>query len=182
MEIHELPLPGCFEITAQEFKDERGLLIKTFQEEFFRAQGLESNFVEEFYTVSHRGVLRGMHFQAPPQECVKTVFCPLGKVMDALVDLRVGSPMYGKYHLIEMSAEKANQIYMPAGIAHGYLALNEESIVIYKMTKPFSQECDTGLHWKSFGIPWPRQPEIVSRRDEAYPPFSDYQSPFFFSA
>jgi dTDP-4-dehydrorhamnose 3,5-epimerase len=181
MEIRSLPIVGCYEITSQPFRDERGNLVKTFYAQIFQSWGLETHFVEEFYTISRQGVLRGMHFQVPPEECTKIVFCPHGEVMDVMVDLRIGSPTFGKTHVVSLSAEGANQVYMPPGIAHGYLVRSEGAIVVYKMTKPYSPQCDTGIHWASIGLNWPTSSPIISERDAKYPKLSDYCSPFHFS-
>ncbi len=138
-------IPGCFEITPQIFKDERGMFVKTFHKDVFKEHGLETGFVEEYYSFSCKGVLRGLHFQLPPKDHVKLVYCVSGEVLDAVVDLRVGSPTYGQFELFEVSAEKANMIYIPKGLAHGFYVESENAIMMYKVTTVYSPDHDTGL-------------------------------------
>lgn len=178
VQVRDTKIPGLKELIPHIFKDDRGLLIKTSHKDTFLANGLEADFTEEFYTVSKRGVLRGMHFQEPPRDHVKYVFCVAGTVMDVLVDLRVGSPTYEQHEIIEMSAEKANMIYIPQGLAHGYYVLSETSTVIYNVTDVYSPEHDGGIHWDSAGIDWPTKDPILSPRDEELLPLSEYKSPF----
>ena len=144
----------------------------------FAAHGLETKFTEEYYSVSHKNVVRGMHFQLPPMDHVKMVYCVEGEVMDAVVDLRVGSPTYGQYVLFELSAEKANSIYIPKGMAHGFCAMSEQAIMVYKVSTSYSPANDAGILWNSVGIPWPSSKVIMSARDESFLPLDKFASPF----
>jgi dTDP-4-dehydrorhamnose 3,5-epimerase len=182
MKIRETTIPGCYEITPNIFRDKRGSLVKIFHQEVFESNHLETNFKEEFYTVSCQNVLRALHFQLPPQEQAKMVNCVHGQVMDAVVDLRVGSPTYGKFETFDLNSEKANIIYIPPGLAHGYYVQSETSIVIYNVSTVYDPECDTGIHWNSVGIPWPCSEPIVSDRDKSLEKFSNFQSPFVYSS
>jgi dTDP-4-dehydrorhamnose 3,5-epimerase len=180
MRIISTNIPGCFEIFPQPMRDERGVFIKTYQENIFAEHGLTTRFTEEFYTSSYKGVLRGLHFQTPPMELVKMVYCVSGRVFDAVVDLRKGSPAYGKYFMCELGAEKANMLYLPAGLAHGFFVLSENAILMYRVTAVHSPAHDSGIRWNSAGIPWPDEHPVLSRRDREFISLSDFKSPFTF--
>ncbi len=171
-------IAGCFELQPRVFEDARGRFVKVFHEQAFAAQGLETGFAEEYYSVSHKNVVRGMHFQVPPMDHVKMVYCVEGEVLDAVVDLRVGSPTYGHFELFELSSSKANSIYIPKGMAHGFCALSEHSIMVYKVGAVHSPEYDAGVLWDSVGISWPVKKAILSVRDKSFPRFDDFLSPF----
>jgi len=180
IDLKHSKIPSCFEIIPEVFKDERGTFVKTFHEGVFKKNSLETNFAEEYYSFSCKGVLRGLHFQLPPVEHVKLVYCVSGKVLDAVVDLRVGSPTYGEFETFELSAEKANMIYIPKGLAHGFYVLSESAIMMYKVTTVYSPEHDTGILWNSVGIPWPDEKPIISKRDSEFIAFKDFKSPFVY--
>ncbi len=180
MQIKKALIPGCYEIIPQVFEDARGTFVKTFHEKTFSEQGLETNFVEEYYSLSLSRVLRGLHFQLPPHDHVKMVYCVSGTVMDAIVDLRKGSPTYGQHAIFELSSEKANSLYLASGIAHGFYVVSDSAIVIYKVTTVYSPEYDTGIHWNSCGIPWPDENPLMSERDEAFLTFAEFKTPFVF--
>jgi dTDP-4-dehydrorhamnose 3,5-epimerase len=179
-QIAETSIPGCFELTLSKFKDDRGLFVKIFHEEESQKNGLVTCFAEEFYTVSRKGVLRGMHFQTPPHDLIKVVFCVSGSVLDAVVDLRVGSPTYGKYATFELNAERANMLYIPSGLAHGFYATSEAATMVYKVTAVHAPDHDAGILWSSAGIPWPDRNPIISKRDSSFPGLQEYISPFVF--
>lgn len=181
MQFRELPIPGCFEILPPVFRDQRGCFVKTFHKGIFEEKGLVTGFAEEFYSVSHRNVLRGLHFQTPPKDLTKIVYTLSGEAMDLLVDLRKGSPMFGKYAVCELSAEKANMVYIPSGVAHGFYARSEQVIMVYKVSEVYSPEHDSGICWDSVDIPWPGDTLIISERDRGLTPFKDFDSPFTFS-
>ncbi|MDH3974413.1 MAG: dTDP-4-dehydrorhamnose 3,5-epimerase [Deltaproteobacteria bacterium] len=178
MKINETELPGCYELVPHIFKDERGLFVKTFHEEQFREKGLVTHFGEEYYSFSHKGVLRGLHFQTPPMDHAKMVYCVSGEVIDAVVDLRVGSPAYGKYALFDLNSEKCNIIYIPSGMAHGFYVTSESALLMYKVTTVYSPEHDSGIHWRSAGIPWGNDNPQISKRDGSFPSLADFKSPF----
>ena len=181
MQIKESKIPGCFEIMPNAFRDERGVFVKTFHQGFFEENGLETHFAEEYYSLSHKKVLRGLHFQLPPMEHVKLVYCVFGQVLDAVVDLRVGSPTFGKFDTFELSAEKANMVYIPKGLAHGFCVLSASAIMMYKVTTVYSPSHDTGILWNSIDIPWPYRAPVISQRDSKFMAFDGFKSPFIFS-
>lgn len=171
-------LTGCFELQPKVFDDARGRFVKVFHEQAFAALGLETNFAEEYYSVSRKNVIRGMHFQLPPMDHVKIVYCVQGEVMDAVVDIRVGSPTYGQSSLFELNAAKANSIYIPKGMAHGFCTRSEQAIMVYKVSSIYSPEHDAGVLWNSVDITWPTTCAILSARDQSFPEFEHFESPF----
>lgn len=182
MNIDLLPtkIPGCYEMNVKKFSDNRGSFVKTFHKDGFLKNHLEVQFDEDYYSVSHKGVLRGLHFQLPPNDHIKVVYCVSGEVMDVVVDLRVGSPTFGAYEIFQLSADKLNMVYIPKGLAHGFYACKEPAIVMYKASTVYSPESDCGIHWDSLGIPWPDKTPIISERDSQFPSFEQFSSPFFY--
>ncbi len=163
-------IPGCMEIVSHVRSDGRGRFVKTFHAPWFAAQGLRTDFVEQYYSVSRRRVLRGMHFQKPPAEHAKLVYCLEGLVLDAVVDLRPASATFGKHVVRELSPESGNMLYVPEGFAHGFLVLSNSATLVYSVTSVYTPECDSGFHWQSAGIPWPDASPTVSNRDQHLPP------------
>lgn len=180
MQFRQTSIPGCFEIIPNVFHDERGYFVKTFQHSVYASQSLETEFVEHYYSITKKGVIRGLHFQAPPADLSKLVFCTTGKIFDAVLDLRVGSPTYLKFEVFELSALESNMIYLPAGCAHGFQALVDGAQVHYKVTAEYSPDSDTGVLWNSAGVPWPLDCEGVSRRDASFQKLDEFKSPFDF--
>ena len=171
-------ITGCYEIQPRVLKDVRGVFVKTFHADCFREAGLCTDWAEHYYTTSDPGVLRGLHFQLPPHDHVKLVYCIAGSVEDVALDLRVGSPTYGKAILLELSAEKGNMIYLPKGLAHGFCAPNEQAILVYNVSSVYKPEADTGIRWDSAGINWSIQNPLLSERDRSFPAFDQFESPF----
>lgn len=178
MKIVPTSINGCFEIFPRVLEDVRGRFVKTYHQDVFNQHKLATNFVEQYYSVSHKGVLRGLHFQTPPHEHAKLVYCLTGKVLDAIVDLRVGSPTFGKFELIELDAASAKMLYIAAGMAHGFYALEDDTIMQYHVTTTYAPNFDTGIRWDSAGIPWPNMRPILSERDSKFALLADYISPF----
>ncbi len=171
-------IAGCFELQPKVLEDDRGRFVKVFHEQAFAELGLETSFAEEYYSVSYKHVIRGMHFQLPPMDHVKMVYCVEGEVMDAVVDLRVGSPTYRQYALFELSAAKANIIYISKGMAHGFCARSAHAIMVYKVSTTYSPAHDAGVRWDSLGISWPAPEAILSARDKGFLPLDQFVSPF----
>lgn len=176
----ETRIPGCFMISCDIREDSRGRFVKTFQDQAFKQMNLRTDWLEEYYSVSLKGVVRGMHFQHPPFEHAKLVYCLLGEVMDVVVDLRTESPRYGQYESFIISSKVANSLYIPSGVAHGFLSLSEKSIMQYKVTSEYSPEHEAGILWNSFGFKWPVDAPILSERDLQQPKLVDYLSPFVY--
>ena len=173
-------LPGCFLVEFPNFRDHRGLFVKSFQRSAFEERGLECDFKETFYTESAENVLRGMHFQVPPADHAKLVYCISGGICDMALDLRVGSPTFGEHEAYELSAEYNNAVYLPRGMAHGFLVRSAPSVVVYQVTSEHSPAHDTGIRWNSFGATWQLSAPVISVRDEGLIPFEQFESPFRF--
>jgi dTDP-4-dehydrorhamnose 3,5-epimerase len=180
MTIEKIPtaISGCYELRPAVAADARGTFVKTFQREWFEQQGLRTDWAEQYYSVSRKGVLRGLHFQMPPHEHAKLVFCTAGEVLDAVVDLRVGSPTFGHHVCIALSAERGNMVYLDAGLAHGFYTISESVTLLYNVTSEYAATHDTGIRWDSAGIPWPDGAPQVSDRDRKFLPLAEFASPF----
>lgn len=173
-----IPIEGCFEVKPIIREDFRGRFIKTFHKEESATIGLPMFYAEEYYSTSCKGVLRGLHFQLPPADHEKLVYCSYGEVLDVVVDLRKESATYGQYELISLSAEKGNMLYIPKGLAHGFYVLSDLAVMMYKVTSVYHSECDSGILWDSVGIPWPDTNPIISERDRGFQRLADFDSPF----
>ena len=180
MDVHSNAIPGCYEIHPPVSNDERGSFVKTFNQESFIKHRLVTEWQEEYYTISRQGVLRGLHFQIPPHDHEKLVYCTDGGVVDVVVDLRVGSPAYGKHVMIELTADRANMIYIPRGLAHGFYVTTQSATMLYKVATQYAQSHDTGILWNSAGIDWPDGNPVLSSRDKSFPALSDVKSAITF--
>jgi dTDP-4-dehydrorhamnose 3,5-epimerase len=179
--LSQAAIPGCFEIAPRVLDDARGRFVKVFHRDAFAELGLSTDFAEEYYSRSHKGVVRGMHFQTPPHEHVKLVYCVQGEVFDVVLDLRRGSPTYGKAASFRLSAECGNYLYIPKGLAHGFCALTEDATMVYKVGTVYAPQHDSGVLWNSIGIDWPVDEPLVSARDAAFAPLSQFESPFVYA-
>lgn len=177
MKISREILPGALLIDLAQFEDARGAFVKTFLYSKFQELGLPTEFKEEFFSTSNAGVIRGMHFQLPPHDHVKLVQCLAGRVLDVLVDLRKGDG-YGRVASVELDAAKPALLFIPKGIAHGFCALEQGSMMMYKTSTEHQPSHDRGIRWDSFGFQWPVDAPIVSDRDRAHPALADFESPF----
>ena len=171
-------IPGCLVLQPRVVTDMRGRFTKVFHAPSFAAHGLVTQFAEEYYSVSRRGVLRGMHFQRPPADHVKVVYCTAGAVLDVVVDLRRESPTYGRHARVELSAERGNMLYVPRGLAHGFLVIEEEATLVYKVETVYAPAEDSGLAWDGCGIDWPVDNPILSDRDRGFPALPAFETPF----
>ncbi|MEQ9886776.1 MULTISPECIES: dTDP-4-dehydrorhamnose 3,5-epimerase [Pectobacterium] len=171
MKINATNLDGIYEIDNKLFKDERGFFVKTFHAPTFIENGLEGDFTESFYSTSHKGVLRGMHFQLPPYDHTKLVYCVSGEILDVVVDIRIGSKTFGEYFSTTLSSEKANALYIGRGYAHGFLALSESATMVYMTSTVHAPDHDSGIRWDSFGFDWNGKDVkyIISQRDLNFP-------------
>lgn len=175
---HNTTISGlyCFEIPF--FRDIRGSFQKVFNNDEFLKNGLIFDFKEFYFTLSHKNVIRGMHFQNPPHNHAKVVSVSSGRIMDVVLDIRKDSTTYGKYYSIELDSVSGKFIYIPSGFAHGFKALEHNSIVNYLQTSCYSSEHDTGILYNSFGFDWGIDNPIVSERDNSFIKFNNYTSVF----
>ncbi len=181
MNIEPLKIPGCFLISAKTINDDRGSFVKTFVAAQYKELQLSVEFEEEYYTRSTKNVLRGIHYQTPPYEYCKLVTCLFGHVRDVIVDLRKGSPQFKKYQSIELNDQKSDILYLPPGIAHGFLVLSEMALITYKVTSVYAPTNDTGIRWDSIGIDWGIKKPIISSRDASLQTLDEIESPFIFT-
>jgi len=179
--LSECEIPGCYEIQLPVCSDARGSFVKTIASSQFAERELETGFVETFYTVSGENVLRGMHLQLPPADHAKFVYCVAGGVMDICLDVRRGSPAFGRHIVIELAAERNNAIYLPRGVAHGFYVRQAPALMVYHVTSEHEPRLDTGIAWNSFGAKWPTGSPLLSPRDAGLTRFQDFASPFRFS-
>ena len=178
MEIKRRLLNDVLVLKPFMHSDNRGTFVKPFNVDAFRELGISFAIKEEFFSVSRRDTLRGMHFQVPPHAHNKLVYCVAGEVLDVVVDLRRSSTTYGQCEQIYLRASDGLAVYIPVGFAHGFLALSDDSCLIYKTDAVYERSHDTGIHWRSLGFDWPTASPLVSERDESFPDLSEYQSPF----
>jgi dTDP-4-dehydrorhamnose 3,5-epimerase len=169
---------GLLVLQPRVFRDPRGSFIKTFHSEAFRSLGIDFTPREEFYSVSHRNVVRGMHFQVPPAAHHKLVYCLAGRVLDVVVDLRRSSVTYGKAFSRELTGAQPELLSIPIGFAHGFAALEDNSILVYQTDTAHSPVCDAGVLWSSLDFCWPVSDPILSNRDRGFPPLGEFQTPF----
>jgi len=179
-EIIDLKLPGCKLIQSKKHTDTRGVFQKIYNDSFFIKNNMRIKIMEQYYSISKKNVLRGMHFQLPEMDLEKVVYCICGEIMDVIVDLRVGSPTYGEHDIINLNSKDGEIVFLPKGIAHGFYSLNDDSIVVYNVSAEYSRQHDFGILWSSLDIDWPGEP-VVSERDLSFPKLSDFRSPFVFS-
>ncbi|WP_457755212.1 dTDP-4-dehydrorhamnose 3,5-epimerase [Thermovibrio ammonificans] len=179
-DFKELPIPGLLLVESRLFKDGRGFFMELFKLPDFEAAGIKGPFVQDNLSLSRRNVLRGLHYQVEPAAQGKLVTCLRGKVFDVAVDLRKGSPTFGRWFGTELFPGK--MLYIPEGFAHGFLTLSEEALVFYKVTgSPYSPEHDRSLKWNDpqIGIEWPLDGEpILSEKDRNAPSLSEAEINF----
>lgn len=177
-QFKSIPLEGAKLLSLPAFADDRGDFIKTFHESTLRANGIDFRLKESYFSHSHKDVIRGMHFQTPPHQHAKIVFCPQGRILDVILDLRKSSATYGQYFAHELSAENHLAYYIPEGFAHGFISLEDNSITYYLVSSEYSKEHDTGILYNSFGYNWEVEKPIISERDLSFPGLGEFKSPF----
>lgn len=179
MNFTELDISDCYIIDLPKFEDYRGIFIKTYHPDYFKNTPI-SNFQlkEEFYSRSKKNVLRGLHFQEPPAAHNKIITCLDGEILDFFVDLRLSSSTYKKVLSIGLSSHKPKLLYLPKGIAHGFLTLSEHATLLYKTDHIYEPNLDKGILWSSVGLSIDNNDLIISERDKAFPLLSEYESKF----
>ena len=187
MIVEETALAGVLILTPRRFADARGWFSEVWNRDTLRAQGIELDFVQDNHSYSKdRGTVRGLHFQAPPRAQAKLVRCARGTVMDVAVDVRVGSPTFGKWAGVELSAENGRQFLIPTGVLHGVATLTPDCEVLYKCTDTYAPASDGGVRFDDpdLGIDWGVDPAvaILSDKDRAAPLVRDFVSPFTYEA
>ena len=183
VEVRALDLDGVVEIRPARHADDRGFFSETWNKARWREAGIDADFVQDNHSLSRqRGVLRGLHYQAPPMAQAKLVRVTRGAVFDVAVDIRSGSPSFGRWASTTLSADRWNQLFIPAGFAHGFLTLEPGSEVEYKVSAPYSPDHDRAIRFDDpdIAIDWPIAPGeiILSDKDRAAPRLADVNTGF----
>lgn len=182
VKVSHQPLAGLVILEPRRFRDDRGWFEETWSRRVLHDAGIDTVFVQDNHSASlHTGTMRGLHYQAPPHAQDKLVRCSRGSIYDAVVDVRVASPTFGRWMGIELSAENGLQLYIPRGFLHGFVTLQPHTEVQYKCSAYYAPHSDGAVRWDSLGIDWPLSGEpMLSPKDAAARPFADFESPFVF--
>lgn len=183
MESRTTEIPGLLLLTPRVHRDSRGFFVETYNSITARAAGISAVFVQDNQVLSFkRGTVRALHFQIPDKAQAKLVRALRGSIYDVAVDLRVGSPTYGRWIAATLTAQGGEQLFIPRGFAHGYCTLEDATEVAYKADDYYAPDCERGLIWNdpTIAIEWPVTGDeaIVSERDRKWPFFADFMSPF----
>jgi len=174
----------CILIKPNRHVDQRGFFAETYSRKKYLEYGVDVEFVQDNHSISKEvGTLRGLHFQAPPHAQAKLVRCGRGALFDVTVDIRRGSPTYGKWEGYELTAENGYQLYVPIGFAHGFMTLEQESEIVYKCSDYYAPETEKSISWKDpdIKICWPKLDKpILSEKDAGAPILEDFESPFIY--
>jgi dTDP-4-dehydrorhamnose 3,5-epimerase len=173
--LHETPLQGAFVVQPEPVRDERGLFARTFDREAFAARGLACGVEQSSVSFNLRaGTLRGMHYQAEPDGEEKLVRCVRGAIHDVIVDLRPQSPTFRGWFGVDLDEDNRQALYIPKGMAHGFLTLSDGAEVLYQISTPYVPEAGRGVRYDdpAFAIDWPGAPSVISERDRTYPDFA----------
>ncbi len=174
MKIVETALAGVLVIEPRVFADERGFFLETYQAERYGAHGVATTFVQDNFSRSTRGTLRGLHFQEPKGQG-KLVQVTRGTVLDVIVDVRRGSPTFGKWVGVELSGDQPRQVWIPPGFAHGFCVTSETADFWYKCTTPYAPDCERSIRWDdpAIGVAWPVAQPLLSKKDAQAPLLAD---------
>jgi dTDP-4-dehydrorhamnose 3,5-epimerase len=178
MIIKPTPLAGASLITLPSFEDARGTFVKTFHETTLADHNIYFTLRESYFSLSLKNVIRGMHFQLPPFQHSKIVFCPKGAIMDVIVDLRKDSPTYKESFSYELSEDNHTAFYIPEGFAHGFKSLTDDAMTYYLVSSEYSKEQDTGVRFDSIDFNWGVKDPILSARDLSFITLDQFDSPF----
>jgi dTDP-4-dehydrorhamnose 3,5-epimerase len=182
MNVIKTDIEGVVIIEPKIFEDSRGYFFESFSQKEFNEKVAEINFVQDNESKSSYGVMRGLHFQRPPYTQAKLVRCVKGKVLDVAVDIRKGSPTYGKHVAVELTEDNHRQLFIPKGFAHGFAVLSDTAIFQYKCDNFYHPESDGGINIldESLGIDWklPTDKVILSDKDTKHPLLKDFDTPF----
>ena len=184
MSFQAAGMPGLWLYSPKVFKDGRGFFTESYNQAAFEAQGLNYRFIQDNHAKSGvKGVLRGLHFQTPPRAQTKLVRVTRGEVLDVVVDLRKGSPTYGRWKSFVLSESNFLQLLVPKGFAHGYLTLTPDTEFLYKVDEYYAPDHDSGIIWNdpSLKIDWGRSDPVLSDKDTRLACFADFDTPFVFA-
>ena len=170
-DFKRLDIPDLVLITPRAFQDARGYFMETYKRSEFVDNGLDDDFVQDNFSHSERGVLRGLHFQKAPEAQAKLVKVVRGAIFDVAVDIRRDSPTFGQWQGVSLTGENGQMFYVPAGFAHGFCGLSEEVDFTYKVSAEYAPTLDRGVRWDdpAIGINWPVEIPLLSEKDEVLP-------------
>ncbi len=176
MQIEKTDLPGVLIVKPDVFRDPRGFFLESYNQETFKAQGIDTVFVQDNHSRSRRNTLRGLHFQVEPAGQVKLLRAIRGAIWDVAVDIRAGSPTFGKWCGVELTEENFWQLYIPVGFAHGFCVLSDEADVLYKTSHVYSRQHERGILWNDprLGVGWPVAEPVLSERDQKATTLAEY--------
>lgn len=169
--FRRLSIPDVILVEAQAFSDERGFFMESFKESIFAANGIKTRFVQDNFSHSSKGVLRGLHYQKDPKAQAKLVMAITGEIFDVAVDIRQGSPTYGRWVGETLSDKNHNLLYIPEGFAHGFCVTSDKADVLYKVNSEYSPEHERGILWndQELDIKWPQDKPIMISKDLELP-------------
>lgn len=178
MKIEDTACKGVKRIYCFSSSDPRGGFTKIYNDTDYKAAGIGTEIKETYYSISNKDVIRGLHFQLPPYEHAKIVHVIRGRVTDVLLDLRKSSDTYGNVFHFTLSGEDPGALYIPAGIAHGFRTLEDNTLMLYQVTSVYEKKSDTGILFSSIDYDWGIKDPIVSERDLSFGKLEDFDSPF----
>ena len=178
----KLDIPDVILVEAQSFLDDRGFFLESFKESIFISNGISTKFVQDNFSHSVKGVLRGLHYQKSPKAQAKLVIALRGEIFDVAVDIRKNSPTYGKWVSEILSEQNHNLLYVPEGFAHGFCVLSDEADVLYKVSNEYSHEHEKGIIWNDpdLNIQWPIDKPILAEKDLQSPLLKDADNNFVY--
>jgi dTDP-4-dehydrorhamnose 3,5-epimerase len=182
MKVIETGFKGLLELEPKVFKDDRGYFYESYNKSLFKELGIEAEYVQDNQSLSQKNVLRGLHFQAPPFAQGKLVRVINGSVLDIALDIRIGSPTYGQFHSVLLSEENKKLFWIPAGFAHGFCTLEDNTIFAYKCTNVYNKESEGCVLWNDsdLKIDWNVSNPLVSEKDKEGTPWREFKSPFVY--
>jgi dTDP-4-dehydrorhamnose 3,5-epimerase len=174
MKLEETTLEGVYIINNFNAIDNRGLFAKTFNKIFFNENNLDFEIRESYYSISNKNVIRGMHFQLPPNDHEKLVYVPKGSIIDVVIDLRKESKTFKQFISVELSDENKKSIFIPKGLAHGFKSLKNDTITVYNVSTEYDEKSDQGITYNSFGYNWNIKNPLLSERDKTFLSLNDF--------
>jgi dTDP-4-dehydrorhamnose 3,5-epimerase len=178
MNVIEKEIAGVFEIALRPYEDERGYFMRTFDVDCFKDCGMDCNWVQENHSFSRTaGIVRGLHFQFPPYCESKLIRVAAGAVYDVFVDLRRGSPSFGRWGAVELTGDNKKMLFLPRGLAHGFCTLKDTTVVLYKVDNFYQPQAEGGIIWndQELKIDWPTQAPQLSKRDASLRSFQEFK-------
>lgn len=185
MEVERLSIPGLLVLTPRKFGDHRGFFSEVWSRRAFADAGLDFHFVQDNHSMSAQvGTVRGLHYQSPPHAQTKLIRCTRGRIRDVAIDIRKGSATFGQHAVVDLDPANWKQLLVPTGFAHGFVTLEPDSEVLYKVDSGYAPDHDAGLYWAdpALNIDWGVDvaQAVVSEKDKALPRWDEFDSPFVY--